>query len=452
MPEAWDVTSLTGAAGSGGCGKVSSGPMSGSATSKACAAVWKFDTDNNGLAKHPVMASDLSTYGSNPLWADGADGPWMLSAFDASSGQATYVPNPNYSGPQKPIISKFIEVPYTSDTAEYSALETGGATAPQVGYIPPQDVPQYNGSPGGVGQNASQVASNYTLVPIESWQINYFPYNFNSTGDGGQAGAIFHQLYIRQAFQSGVDQLGIIHSYYKGYGVPTYGPVPAYPPNPFESSLEKSPTGPYPFDIAKGVALLKAHGWTVTPGGTDTCAKPGSGSSDCGAGIAKGAKLSFSEVYASGAITLTEAVTDEVADWAKMGIHVTTRQESFNQVLGYAAPCKKGPSCTWELANWGGGWIFAPDYLPTGEEIFATGAGSNSGNYNDPTNNNLIHQTNISSSTTIFDNWENYLAKQLPVVFTPISETTAEISNKLGGVTPLNSLFNVTPEYWYFKK
>ncbi len=106
-----------------------------------------------------------------------------------------------------------------------------------------------------------------------------------------------------------------------------------------------------------------------------------------------------------------------------MGIHVTTRQESFNQVLGYAAPCKKGPSCTWELANWGGGWIFSPDYLPTGEEIFATGAGSNSGNYNDPTNNSLIHQTNISSSTTIFDKWENYLAQQLPVVWTPISET-----------------------------
>ena len=455
IPEAWDVTSLTGAPGSGGCGKFSSGPMTGAATMKACGAVWKFDTDNNGQSKTPQMASDLSTYGSNKLWLDGADGPFVLSAFDSSSGQATFVPNPNYSGPQKPIISKFIEVPYTSDTAEYSALSSGGAGAPDVGYIPPQDVPQYTGNPGGVGTNASQVAANYNLVPVETWQINYFPYNFNSTGDGGQAGAIFKQLPVRQAIQDGIDQLGIIKGYYKGYGVPTYGPVPAYPPNPFESSLEKSPNGPYPFSTAKGMAVLRANGWSVHTGGTDTCAKPGTATGDCGAGISKGTPLSFSEVYESGSVTLTEAVTDEVAQWAKMGIHVSTKQEPFNQVLGYAAPCvpKVTPACqAWELANWGGGWIFSPDYLPTGEEIFQTGAGSNTGDYNDPVNNSLIHQTNISASISVFDKWENYLALHLPVTWQPIAEQLDEVSTKLGGVTPLNSLLSLTPEYWYFKK
>ena len=38
-----------------------------------------------------------------------------------------------------------------------------------------------------------------------------------------------------------------------------------------------------------------------------------------------------------------------------------------------------GHVCTWELENWGGGWIFAPDYYPSGEELFQTGARSNSG-------------------------------------------------------------------------
>ncbi len=84
----------------------------------------------------------------NKLWAEGADGPWMLSAFDASSGQATFVPNPNYSGPQKPIISKFIEVPYTSDTAEYSSISTGGASAPAGGLHPAPGRPAVRGQPG----------------------------------------------------------------------------------------------------------------------------------------------------------------------------------------------------------------------------------------------------------------------------------------------------------------
>ena len=38
------------------------------------------------------------------------------------------------------------------------------------------------------------------------------------------------------------------------------------------------------------------------------------------------------------------------------------------------------------MENWGAGWIFAPDYYPSGEAIFQTGAGSNSGDYSDPTN------------------------------------------------------------------
>lgn len=40
-------------------------------------------------------------------------------------------------------------------------------------------------------------------------------------------------------------------------------------------------------------------------------------------------------------------------------------------------PCK-GSTCTWQLENWGGGWEYSPDIYPTGEEIFATGAGSTS--------------------------------------------------------------------------
>ncbi len=119
MPQAWDITSLHGKPGSGGCSKI----VYTKAVAAACTNVWTFDTDNNGKASNPQMAGDLKTYGTNPVWQV-VDGPWRLSSFHVSPGgnEPTFVPNPKYSGPQKPYLSKFIEVPFTSDTAEFAAI------------------------------------------------------------------------------------------------------------------------------------------------------------------------------------------------------------------------------------------------------------------------------------------------------------------------------------------
>jgi peptide/nickel transport system substrate-binding protein len=458
MTEAWDVTSLVGAPGSGKCGAVLSGPMTGAEPSlvKACTKVWSFDTDSGGTAAHAQMAGDIDTYGTNPLWADGADGPWFLSAFSASSGEATFKPNAAYSGPQKPYISQFVELPYTAPSAEYNALQAGGKNAPDVGYLPPEDTPQKPTSTpvSEAGPNTTSLAASYNLVQYETWSVNYFPENFDSTkGANGAAGMVFRQLYFRQALQDLINQTGIIQTYFKGYGVPTYGPAPVYPTNSFASGLELKPGGPYPFSETDAIALLKANGWTnVKPGATATCAKAGTAAGDCGTGIPAGTPLSFSEEYYNVPV-VQSTVQYEVSEWAKAGIVVKTTANSFDGVLAIAVPCL--PTVTkacqdWDFANWGGGWLFAPDYLPTGEEIFATGAGSNSGNYNDPENNSLIIQTNKSSSATVFTTWENYLAKQLPVIWQPNSVGEAEIAKNLGGVTPLSALKDLTPEYWYF--
>jgi peptide/nickel transport system substrate-binding protein len=459
MAEAWDVTSLTAKAGSGGCGAVASGAMTGSATTAACTKVWTFDTDNGGKATNAAMSADIDTYSTNPLWADGVDGPWYLSNFNGASGEATFSPNAKYSGTQHPYISKFIEVPYTSTAAEFNALAAGGTNAPQVGYLPSEDTPAKPlsdaNSPLVSGPNAPQLAANYNLTVAPTWTINYFPENFDSTlGAGGHAGAVFSQLYFRQALQELINETGIIQTYFKGYGVPTYGPAPVYPTNNFAAGVELKPGGPYPFSEASAIALLKANGWTVKPGGISTCAKAGSAKGDCGAGIPAGTPLTFSEVYVSGTPVLQETVQYEVSEWSKAGIQVKTKQNTFDGVLGVAVPCipKKTAACQdWDMANWGGGWLYAPDYLPTGEEIFATGAGSNSGNYNNTENNTLIVETNRSSSQSIFLKWENYLAEQLPVIWQPDTVGEVEIAKNLEGVLPVNALDNLTPEYWYLK-
>jgi len=461
MSEAWDVTSLTGAAGSGGCGVVPSGQITGAEKSivTACTKVWTFDTDNGGNSKTPQMAGDVNTYGSNPLWTKGADGPWILApnGFNGTSGEATFVPNPNYSGPQKPIISKFVELPYTTTGAEFNALAAGGSTAPQVGYLPPENTTAKpaGSNPLSAGPNAAQLKNNYTLVVAPSWVINYYPENYDSTlGANHHAGMVFRQLYFRIALQELINQPGMISAYDKGYGVPTYGPVPVYPANNFASALEKSPAGPYPFSEQNAINELKTNGWNVVPGGVSTCKTAGTAKGDCGAGIPQGTPLNFTEVYVGGNPTLADIVNYEVSEWAKAGIKVTTKQNTFSGVLGIAVPClpKVTAKCqAWDFANWGGGWLFAPDYLPTGEEIFASGAGSNSGNYNDMKNNNLIVETNKSANSSIFTTWENYLAQQLPVVWQPAGVGETEIASNVGGVLPINALANLTPEYWYFK-
>jgi peptide/nickel transport system substrate-binding protein len=103
------------------------------------------------------------------------------------------------------------------------------------------------------------------------------------------------------------------------------------------------------------------------------------------------------------------------------------------------------------MANWGGGWIYAPDYLPTGESLFTTGAGSNSGSYSDPRMDKLITATQTQNGTQPLFAYQDYAAQQLPVIYQPNPYTVAATSSHVGGVV-YNPLLTLTPEYWYRTK
>ena len=123
MPLAWDVTSLGAKPGSGGC----STDTAADGWAK-CKAVYTFLTAQSKIA---------STYATSPLWSV-VDGPWKLSSF-STAGQVTMAANKDFSGTPKPKLSAVKFVPFTSDTAEYTALKTGQV---DVGYIPTQDLSQ----------------------------------------------------------------------------------------------------------------------------------------------------------------------------------------------------------------------------------------------------------------------------------------------------------------------
>ena len=421
MPMAWDVTSAGAAPGSGGC----------TTDITKCKAVYDFLVS---------QAKDQKSYATSKIWGV-VDGPWRLGSY-SSSGNYSLVPNPKYSGSPKPHLDEVKFLPFTSDSAEYNVLKAGGNI--DIGYVPTQDLPARSGSSAVPSNNP--VSPNYYLSPIYSWSVNYFTPNFNNPA----LGPAFKQLYVRQALAMTLDQPLVVAKAFQGYGYPNFSPVPVRPDNKWLSPTAKKGT-PYPFDTGKAKSLLESHGWTEQ-GGVMTCTKPGSASDQCGSGVAAGTKLSINFDYASGTQALDQQMQQYKSDASKAGIELNLRQKPFNSVIGEATPCTPSQSsCGWQIANWGGGWIYAPDYLPTGESLFATGAGSNSGSYSNPTMDNLIRASQKQNGTGPLYRYEDYAAKQLPVIYQPNPYTVAATSTHVGGVV-YNPLLTLTPEYWYRTK
>ena len=421
MPTAWDRTA--------------SGPSDCATKVSDCAAVYNYLN---------TQAKDQTSYVSSPLWSI-VDGPWKLKSFNAD-GHVSYVPNKSYSGPVKPKLAEFQEVPFTTDTAEYDVLQSpSSATKIDFGYIPQQDVPAKPAN-ATVGKNPLS-SKGYTLTPWPIWGINYFVVNYQSTTGNGP---IIKQLYFRQVLENLMNQNAVINGPLRGYGTPTIGPVGTTPVTPFLSPKGKQ-GNPFPFSPAKAKSLLTSHGWTINPNGVSTCADP----SKCGPGIKQGQGMSFNLPYATGVGWITQEMQQLQSNSAALGIKINLEPKPFAQVIAVAGGncvAAKLP-CNWDMANWGGGWSYSPDYLPTGEELFQSGVVANSGGYNNPQNDALIQKTLTSGNMQFMYNWQDFLSAQLPMIWQPEGDFQLnEIVNNMKGATPLSPTLSLNPENWYFVK
>jgi peptide/nickel transport system substrate-binding protein len=421
MPAAWDRTA--------------SGPSNCATTVSDCPAVYAY---------LDAQSKNLSGYVRSPLWSV-VDGPWKLSAFNGD-GHVTFVPNKSYSGPVKPKLSAFEEVPFTTDAAEYDALQSpGSGTKIDFGYLPEGDAPA---KPAGATVGANPLDSKgYTLTPWPIWGINYFVVNYQSTTGNAP---IIKQLYFRQAMAYLMNQESVISGPLRGYGTPTVGPVAA---NPVTQWLSAQGQGgdPFPYNPGKAKSLLTGHGWNVVPGGVSTCTDP----SLCGAGIRKGQRLSFSFPYATGIAWIASEMTQLQSNAASVGIKLNLEPKPFDQVAALAAGnCVVARiPCNWDMANWGSGWSFGPDYLPTGEELFLSGAVANSGGYSNRANDSLINNTLTSNNLQDMYSWQDYLSTELPMMWQPQPDyQLTETSGNLKGVLPLSPTLSINPENWYFVK
>ena len=423
MPEAWDVTAP------GKASTCSSGTYGAKATDTACAAVWNYLAGTKGIA------TKLSSY-ADSFWQAGTDGPWKLTSFDAL-GNATFVPNSTYGGPQKAQVAKVQLLPFASTQAEQIALREGKVT---LGYVDPTSLTS-SGTPTKPGANWGPVASKFNIEVGAPWSMDYAAYNFNAKSPEAK---FLDQLYIRQVLQETVDQPLMIKQIDKGYAYDQINPLPPTATTAV-TGTGVSKVNPYPYNPKKAAATLKAHGW-VPSGSFLSCGRPGTAANECGKGIKKGDTLTVTILYGSGIPSLETQVTTEVSEWQSIGIDAQESPAPFNQVVG---DCVSNSS-NWSICLWGAGWIFAPDYYPSGEWGFVPGASFNIGAYSNPTMTALVKATTFGTATLA--GYANYLAKQLPVLFQPNAVSPGEVSKSLKsgiGFAP-NPLQNFMPEYFHF--
>jgi peptide/nickel transport system substrate-binding protein len=382
-----------------------------------------------------AQSKAVSTYATNPLWQT-VDGPYKLSSFNDTTGAFTMVPNTSYSGPHASPMSTYVGVPFTSNAAEWNAVKTGSV---DFGYVPQEDVPQLPSLKG--------LGYNYYGLPDFG---NYFvAYNFKDTT--GSFNAIASQLYFRQAMQHLEDQAGQIKAYFNGAGDPAYGPIPEYPKSPFLPA--NAATNPYPFSVTDAMNLLKANGWNVVANGTDTCAKPGTGSGECGAGVPAGAKLAFNLIYNT-TPPIPQQVEDLASDAKAAGIEIALSGSNFNfMIQNYNDAASTSNENKWAMEDFGGE---TNSTYPTQFGVYNTGGSGQIGAYSNPTADSLINNSVTGSSPTAVTSEASFFTTNLPVLWQPELDyiwawKTNISSTEPQGIENLTQYDN-TPQFWYLNK
>jgi peptide/nickel transport system substrate-binding protein len=386
-----------------------------------------------------TQAGNLSTWATNPLWKDG-DGPYVMTKFDTTNSSYTLSPNAEYGGSPKPSATIDYET-FTSSTAQLDALKSGTL---DIGGLDPSQLAQV----------PTLKAAGYTVFggPGFGWFGGII--NFNDKTD--DFNHVIAQQYVRGALYHLINEQAIIKAVYRGAAVPQYASVPSAPTSPYAPAAATQAT--YPFDPAAAVALLKSHGWNVVPGGTTTCADPGTGASECGAGIPKGTPIKFTwanppSSYSTTAVGESTIFASEAEQ--KLGVDVELTTQTANYLFGNyddQVPADSKYANDWGVNNVGGVYT---DYYPTASGIWTPGGGFNFGDYNSPETNTLVNASVFGTNPDAVKTEVTWEAKDLPVFFFPALDNLVAVSNKVGG--PANAFLTMTqqqqqPQYFYLTK
>ncbi|NMP22291.1 peptide ABC transporter substrate-binding protein [Sulfobacillus harzensis] len=355
----------------------------------------------------------LGSIGSRPSTAQlASDGPFEL--VSATPNQTWIMkPNPDYGG-YKPKIGKLDFVYEASSTAEFSALRQGQIS---LGYLDPSQL----GAKAQLTSQGDRIVPAYTLG-VYWTELNMWP--------GTSYASIFDQLYIRKALEMATDQQAIADQIYKGYAIPSYGPIPPVPKTKFyDPSAE--PTIAYDPTAAK--KLLEAHGWHLKNGVMIN---------------AQGKPLNLTFLWVTGSSSGQQIVQLMQQDWKAIGVQTTLKGVNFNQFL---TDTSNKHSSAWQVAT-GSGWVYnGPGWLPTGGQLFSSTAPSGTGYANNEEDALIAatHKPYPSEADFLkaFFKYEAYTAQQLPMLWEPNFGSINVISANTHGAVKWGNPVTANPQY-----
>lgn len=368
---------------------------------------------HSNIQKELAFIKSVANSPNNPIYRV-VDGPYRIEKA-VTNQYYTFVANPKYSGAHPAQIKTVTYLYETSTSAQFAQLRTHKV---DLGYLPFSLYGSRNQLTG------------YNLIARTGFAFFYLPLNYRTNAYG--IGGLFNNLYVRQALQMGIDQPAIIKSMYHGYALPSIGPVPVKPPNAYYDPALKNP---YPYNPTAGKKLLEHNGWRLVNGV-----------------MTKGSqKLAFNLLYSTGSATFDNMAQLMKQDWAQEGVDVSLQPiggQAFGDIIGSASQSNK-----WAMAG-GFGWIYVPDFYPSGGSLFLPTAGFNLGAYNSATMNRLIAATYAggtkSQVTQRFNAYQVYAAQNLPGLFVPTPDSLSEVRtivkgfrsnyNPILGYTPVNRL------------
>lgn len=346
------------------------------------------------------------------------DGPYRFQSMKPNL-EWTFVANSRYDG-HKATIQKLVLQYETSTQNEFLGLKNGTV---QVGYLP------------ATSWGARKQLTGDTLSTPYILGYNFLQPNLSPRAPGG-VGTAFSHAYVRQALEMGINQKGLINSLFHGHGVVEDAPIASKPPTKFYDPALSKPL--YPFNPAAGKTLLENHGWHLQNGVMRK----------------NGVALQFTLLYMSGDPTLTNEVSLIKSSWAQEGIQVNLQAETFSSVIGTA---NQSDPTKWQMAFWGGGWTYEPDFYPSGDGLLNSGAGANFGGYANSHMDTLINATTNLTGTSAqvtqrMNAYLAYAAQQVPVIWLPWTSSSyvgtgfPEHAKNLHGTV---STFNLVTDLFY---
>ena len=224
----------------------------------------------------------------------------------------------------------------------------------------------------------------------------------------------------------------------------------AITPMPAHAWAKASASGPL-LDFT--ISLLKSHGWTINTSGTDTCARAGTGPTDCGAGIPAGTQLAFNLIYTSSPAATGEQCTAFASAAASAGITIHLSSATYNYIITYyddPVPTGKSYINKWAMEDFGG---FTDSTYPTQLGVFNGPGSLNEGDYNNPTANALINASVTSGNPAAVKAEASFLTANQPGLFQPNPDLIAVWKTNISGPTAsFASLtqYGLDAEYWWF--